>query len=139
LSVGGRLPIESFPIAIGVSALQERNWGQALISLRHLPPFVTKLGPDPNFFLGGRLRSAARLRCQLSFALFANAHRQRRTTKEYLRADRLALRRSPRSRSERIQPEAGAPAVGLRVMDRWVSERRSALLCTGLVLLAVRT
>src|SRR5688500_14611580 len=67
---------------------------------------------------GGRLRSAARWSWQRSLERLANAHCQGKTTKEYLRADRLALRRSPRSRSEWIQPEAGATTVALRGADR---------------------
>jgi hypothetical protein len=67
---------------------------------------------------GGRLRSAARWSWQRPSGQLANAHGKGRTTKEYLRADRLALRRSPRSRSERIQPEAGATTVALRGADR---------------------
>src|SRR5688500_13729924 len=69
-------------------------------------------------FFGVRLRSAARWSWQRSSRQLANAHCQGRTTKEYLRADRLALRRSPRSRSERIQPEAGASTGALRGTDR---------------------
>ena len=64
------------------------------------------------------MRSAARWSWQRSSGQLANAHGKERTTKEYLRADRLALRRSPRSRSERIQPEAGASTVARRVTDR---------------------
>jgi hypothetical protein len=60
-------------------------------------------------FFGVRLREAARWSCQRPSGQLANAHRQERTTKEYLRADRLALRRSPRERSRDIDPGTGAP------------------------------
>src|SRR5687767_14626306 len=80
-------------------------------------------------FFGGRLRSAARWSWQRSLELLANAHCQGRTTKEYLRADRLALRRSPRSRSERIQPEAGASTVALRVTDRMPANEEGCSSC----------
>jgi hypothetical protein len=86
-------------------------------------------------FFGVRLREAARWSWQRSSWQLANAHCQVKTTKEYLRADRLALRRSPRSRSERIQPEAGATTVALRGADRLAANEdgvfaaSTALLC----------
>src|SRR5687767_9238820 len=80
-------------------------------------------------FFGGRLRSAARWSWQRSLELLANGHCQGRTTKEYLRADRLALRRSPRSRSERIQPEAGATTVALRCADRLAANEEGVFSC----------
>jgi hypothetical protein len=59
-------------------------------------------------FFGVRSLSAARWSCQLALGRLANAHGQERTTKEYLRADRLALAAHHARDSERIQPEAGA-------------------------------
>src|SRR5688572_27086840 len=69
----------------------------------------------------------------------ASAHCQARTTKEYLRADRLALRRSPRSRSERIQPEAGASIVALRVTDRLPANEEGVSSGVGTALSCIRT
>src|SRR5687768_14131464 len=87
---------------------------------------------------GVRLRSAARWSWQRSSARMASAHCQARTTKEYLRADRLALRRSPRSRSERIQPEAGASTVALRGRDL-LSANEDGVFAVSTALLSVRT
>jgi hypothetical protein len=89
-------------------------------------------------FFGVRLREAARWSCQRPSGQLANAHRQERTTKEYLRADRLALRRSPRSRSERIQPKAGAPSVALRRSDHLPANEEGVRGSTG-ARLVVRT
>ena len=53
---------------------------------------------------GVRLRGAARQSCQRSIGISAKRARQVRTTKEYLRADRPALRRS-HARAWNIPPE----------------------------------
>jgi hypothetical protein len=59
-------------------------------------------------FFGVRSRSAARWSWQRSLEQLANAHRQGRTTKEYLRADRLALAAHHASARD-IDPGPGAP------------------------------
>src|SRR5687768_13381426 len=62
-------------------------------------------------FFGVRSREAARWSWQRSLEPWANAHRKERTTKEYLRADRLALRRSPRARFRPLHPRPATPTI----------------------------
>src|SRR5687768_18501876 len=76
-----------------------------------------------------RLRSPARCSWHRSLGRLANAHCQGKTTKAYMRAARLALRRSPRSRSEWIQPEAGATTVALRGADRLAANEEGVFSC----------